>query len=82
MDDNGEGEGRFRCETRDSAIAQTISIDCGDGGIGDASASNTSQIETVCRYDENTPPENKIVTCSTNDVICETENVIVDEATL
>lgn len=87
VDDNGEWEGRFRCETRDAEIAQTISIDCGDGGTSDqwgryATASNTSQLETLCSYDENTTPENKIVTCSTNDVICETENIIVDEPIL
>jgi hypothetical protein len=63
-------------------IANTISIDCGNRGEGDTTASNTSQVETVCSYDENTLPQDKIVTCSTNDVICETENVIVDEATL
>lgn len=81
VDDNGDGEGRFRCETRDGATAQNISIDCGEGGQGDASARNTSQLETVCSYEDNTPPESKIVTCSTNDVICETEHIIIDEGT-
>jgi len=32
VDDNGNGEGRFRCETRNNATAQTIRIDCGNGG--------------------------------------------------
>lgn len=81
VDDNGDGEGRFRCETRDGVDAQTISIDCGIDGEGDASDTNTSQLETTCIYEDNTPPENKIVTCSTNDVICETEHIIIDEDT-
>lgn len=82
VDDDGEGEGRFRCETRDGKDAQTISIDCGNGGEGDISATNTSQVETVCSYDEDTLPEDKIVTCETNDVVCETENIIIDESSL
>lgn len=82
VDSNGEWEGRFRCETRNGAIAQELSIDCGQGGDGDITANNTSQVETVCSYDENTPPEDAAVTCSTNDIICETENIIIDEPIL
>ncbi len=85
--DNSEWEGRFRCETRDDVVAQELEIDCGESGVSDqwwryATATNTSQLETVCSYDENTLPQNKQVTCSTNSVICETENIIVDEPTL
>lgn len=82
VDDDNEGEGRFRCETRDGVIADIISIDCGNRGEGDATANNTSQVETVCRYSENTLPQDKIVTCYTNDVECETENIIIDNPTL
>ncbi len=82
VEDNGEGEGRFRCETRNGIIAQELSIDCGPGGDGDVTESNTSQVETVCNYDEDTTPEDVAVTCSTNDVICETENIIIDEPIL
>ncbi len=82
VEDNGEGEGRFRCETRNGVIAQELSIDCGPGGDGDITESNASQVETTCSYDEDTTPETATVTCSTNDVICETENIIIDEPIL
>ncbi len=82
VDDNWEGEGRFRCETRNANIAQKITIDCGQNGQWNATAYNTSQIETICSYDENTPPEDATVTCSTNDIVCETENIIIDEPIL
>ena len=35
VDENGDGEGRFRCETRDAALAQNIQIDCGVDGTSD-----------------------------------------------
>lgn len=86
VDDNGNGEGRFRCETRNAAIAQTMRIDCGNGGISDqhqqyADATNTSQIETVCSYDENinSLPLGKNVQCFVNSAVCENENIIVDQ---
>jgi len=81
---NNQGEGRFRCETRDNATAQNISINCGTGGIANngsqtISSTNSSSIETVCTYTNSTTPRNNSVTCSTNSLVCETENIILDE---
>lgn len=82
VDDNGEWAWRFICTTHNGERAQNISIDCGEGSIGNVSAANQSQIETTCRYKENTPPRNKTVTCLTNNVMCDTEAVIVDNPIL
>jgi len=81
VEDNGRGEARFRCETRDLVPAQTLSIDCGSGNVGgNVTVNNTSQVETLCRYNENIPPaQHKNVTCSTNNVICESEHIILDQ---
>ncbi len=87
VNSDGEWEGRFRCETLNGATAQEIKIDCGTGGTSKdgwryALGSNVSRFETFCSYDENTVPQNKIVSCFTDGLMCDSANIIVDEPTL
>ncbi len=82
VDDNGDAESTFRCETVNGATAQNITIDCGNWT--QHTENNASVFETTCRYTDVDIPQTYNVKCSVDGIsasACQ-QHIIVDEASL